>query len=270
MGTHNSGIYLDTVSCYDRVNRVWHNPLGTLPMGLDHSNAIHMPKHVCNNQQPERVLITNFRNESYGDATCDVWAFDLPPRPNKKWYLFSPCPEGWVGRDAAGVVMANGGRLVLTLGGVHYHKKSQKSSTVFGDVVSFDVCTKKRTVIGNIGYERFALQSCASGSLNVVVTCGGQPHRKYMRHLYQYKKIHKKAKVPQSLYNFPYCSVNFFPWLLLQPRQGGSIDYGNMVQSKFTAIEQTFFGVNSTTIEGRVAISNVSTMIDNIAQASNL
>ena len=39
---------------------------------------------------------------------------------------------------------------------------------------AFDVCRKEWNVVGDLGMETFALQSTASDSLGVAVTCGGE------------------------------------------------------------------------------------------------
>ena len=83
-------------------------------------------------------------------------------------------------RDASGVVMANNGRYILNFGGTYRtraHTRGNRKSTKKGRtsmIRSFDVCRKEWNVIGDLGMKTFALQTAASDSLGVAVTCGGE------------------------------------------------------------------------------------------------
>mmetsp|Transcript_27246 Transcript_27246/g.109094 ORF Transcript_27246/g.109094 Transcript_27246/m.109094 type:complete len:230 (+) Transcript_27246:1202-1891(+) len=185
----------------------------------------------------------NFRSEHYGVAHKEVWAYDLDPHRDVdlaqlragdpsaqrqgEWYVFAsndaadgdtavdvdddPLALHYLheGRDAAGVVQANGGRcvvvgswrmrpplalsrpiakkkhassrrLVYNFGGMHrYLHSGPRNKTLYSplkQIREFDVCRRSWAERGNMGFRRFALQSCASHAFNVGITCGGQGH----------------------------------------------------------------------------------------------
>lgn len=82
-------------------------------------------------------------------------------------------------RDAAGLVLANGGRFLVNFGGVHYHYddfdlRSGFRRRDFSVIRAFDVCTKEWKKVGDLGVETYAIQSVASERWNLAFTCGGE------------------------------------------------------------------------------------------------
>ena len=82
-------------------------------------------------------------------------------------------------RDAAGLVLANEGRMLVNFGGVHYHYedyegKTRYSRRDFSVIRAFDVCTKTWSKVGDLGVESYAFQSVASEKWNLAFTCGGE------------------------------------------------------------------------------------------------
>jgi hypothetical protein len=190
-GSHVNGTYLADITCYDREHHVWNKPFGQLPYGLDHGNAALIEKGICHEDDPARVLIMNFRIEPYGQAHSEILAFDFPHEPlgarnasgADPWYIFAQNNDSErveMGRDASGVVVADGGRYIFNFGGIsciHYHQPEHKLPTTFDTVRVFDVCSRKWSNLDSLGLPLFAVQTCASQSLNVAVTCGGtSPH----------------------------------------------------------------------------------------------
>mmetsp|Transcript_133996 Transcript_133996/g.299502 ORF Transcript_133996/g.299502 Transcript_133996/m.299502 type:complete len:510 (+) Transcript_133996:57-1586(+) len=197
-GKHDTGTFLRTVACYDRESHIWNQPFGTLPLGADHANVVMTPPSVCNAGDPARVFFMNFRTRPYGGSRPEIYAFDMPSgnlgtgniSDSAGWYLYANSSRFYGnsrrqleedhGRDAAGIVMADGGRRILNLGGVWYDYPPGKEliprfrrPQPFSMIRSFDVCTRQWTNVGDLGVQLFALQSCASESLGVTITCGG-------------------------------------------------------------------------------------------------
>ena len=154
-GNHNSGRFLDSVRCFSRVSGVWHEPTARLPLAMDHGNAVLLPAGTCNPHDPPRVLLLNFRTHHYANQRTEVFAVDLDgsiadstsarqrwgasphanrPHANRphvnrslpEWYLFANDSDS-LPRDAAGVVLAASGRVILSFGGVYYARSHDRS-----------------------------------------------------------------------------------------------------------------------------------------------
>lgn len=225
-GGHSSGEFMDQVSCYDRVKEAWHHPLGSLPVGLDHANAWIVPEGRCGEDQPARIMVSNYRTEHYGTQSCDILAYDLPPSPEKSWYVFDKCPKDWPGRDAAGLVTTDQGRYVLTFGGVHYHGGGYMD--VYKDISLLDICTMDRkTNVGTLDLPRMALQTCASPSLGMTFSCGGQtdPHRNKKLRKLVHNGLTEKDDIKWSGLNVGVCTVNQFHTFTLDDKHEGSLTY---------------------------------------------
>lgn len=202
-GKHDSGEFLPQTQCYDRLRKRWWSPFGEMPFGLDHGNAAIIPSGTCKENDPARIIIMNFRTEPYGDIHPEVLAHDLPDdrwtldaletmdgEPNRKgkWYVYHNITDPFarledVPRDAAGIVVADGGRHILNFGGqAHDISKAEERRATgrkrhkikFNMIRSLDVCQKEWTKVGDMGLSTFALQSCASQRLQVAFTCGGE------------------------------------------------------------------------------------------------
>jgi hypothetical protein len=203
VGSHDSGIFQPYTICYDRLREKWWFPMGTLPYGIDHASIAVVPPSTCQNEDPGRIILLNYRDQPYGVPVSKMLAFDLPRdgwtieqlsspdfdmnQPGK-WYVHSDiahrgrfdktnCP-----RDASGVVVANGGRNLINFGGVFHiypggkyniKKLWRKKKHVFSNIRSYDVCEKKWETIGDLGIPTFALTTTASEELQIAVTCGG-------------------------------------------------------------------------------------------------
>eukprot|EP00980_Cylindrotheca_fusiformis_P000007 scaffold1_cov108-Cylindrotheca_fusiformis.AAC.7 len=234
-GPHDRGTFLPYTSCYDRKEEKWNHPFGRLPFGLDHGNALHLPAGVCNPADPERILILNFRTESYGTQRPEILAIDIPsssssspwtdeelasldPETPGKWYLYANISYTGRGdevnapRDASGTVFANNWRNIINFGGIHYHGHRQvrkqngelgaaRSMRRYSMVRKFDVCSKTFSKVGTLGVETFALQTSGSGKLNVAITCGGHTFT-------------RKTE------NSPWCMVNRIPGVQFQTNRG--------------------------------------------------
>lgn len=201
-GQHDSGEFLPQTQCYDRMRERWWSPFGGMPFGLDNGNAAIIPMGACNNSDPARIIIMNFRTEPYGDIHPEILAHDLADdrwtldqletmgsEPNRKgdWYIYHNITDPFarpvdVPRDAAGIVVTNGGHNVLNFGGQahdismdeHRATGRKRHKIKFSMIRSLDVCEKKWTKVGDMGLSTFALQSCASERLQVAFTCGGE------------------------------------------------------------------------------------------------
>lgn len=113
------------------------------------------------------------------------------------------------GRDASGVVTASGGRYIINIGGVAYtypdgHEGDfrHRHPHPFSDVRVLDVTDPSRwTKTGDISVPEFALQSCSSKELGVIITCGGASPVMY-----------RNREGPETIENsnMPYCMVNHF------------------------------------------------------------
>jgi len=201
-GQHDSGEFLPQTQCFDRMRERWWSPFGEMPFGLDHGNAAIIPRGTCSDGDPARVVIMNFRTEPYGDIHPEVFAHDLPDDrwtldqleamdrvPSRKgdWYIYHNITDPFnrpedVPRDAAGIVVTDGGRRILNFGGqahdisIAEHRATgrKRHKIKFNMIRSFDSCEKKWTKVGDMGLSTFALQSCASQRLQVAFTCGGE------------------------------------------------------------------------------------------------
>jgi hypothetical protein len=193
VGSHDKGVFTDTVSCYDRTRQRWHRPLPQLPIPADHLNAVHLPAGVaCDGggggkpiMQPERVVYLNFRNKSYTTARPEVFALDIVREASgaidvdgtgaKGWYLAGmSAPEPELTRDAAGIAVSPSGRFIFTFGGIHY-PKVRENYVVFADIIAIDTCTGRSVVLPehvDMRTPRFAVVSCDSPG-GSVITCGG-------------------------------------------------------------------------------------------------
>eukprot|EP00980_Cylindrotheca_fusiformis_P000005 scaffold1_cov108-Cylindrotheca_fusiformis.AAC.5 len=230
-GEHDKGTFLPYTSCYDREEQKWNHPFGRLPFGLDHGNALHLPAGICDPADPERILISNFRTEPYGTPHSEILAVDIPsspwtdeqlastgPETPGKWYLYANISytglddEVNAPRDASGTVFANNWRSIINFGGVHYHAQRHvigrrggkvlvKSKRKYSMVRKFDICNKTFSEVGRLGMETFALQSSASGKLNIAITCGG----------------HSRTRNHE---NSPWCLVNRIPGVQFQTDRG--------------------------------------------------
>ena len=189
LGSHDQGTFLPYASCYDRIRQKWWFPFGKMPLALDHGSISVTPKNACKKGDPSRLLILNFRTESYGVERSEMLGFDMPKElwtlselqtkgmeDSGPWYIYhnvtyndfedvanSP-------RDASGTVTMDQGRKILNFGGIHYHHGPHK---VYSVVRSFDVCNKEWSIVGDLGIENFALQTVASQELQICITCGG-------------------------------------------------------------------------------------------------
>lgn len=242
-GKHDSGKFLDLVSCYDRRRQRWHWPFPRLPIPLDHPNAVVLPAGRCSAGSPSRILIMNFRTRPYGGQHHpEVLAMDLVQRPQTPdssgrsgkatalmagangWYIFSNRSGGGAtqhGRDAAGVATAEDGRYVVNFGGVWYDYPIGHEGDVrfrrpkpFSEVRSLDTCSPARGWVhkGSLGFGLFALQSCASHRLNLAFTCGGVGDV-----MWQNKTLYNRTRG-----NFPRCLVNRLPRMHMDTRGFGS------------------------------------------------
>ena len=76
VGAHDEGLFTGAVSCYDRAARTWHRPLPQLPVPADHLSVVRVPAGVncggVDGEEPERLLVLNFRKEPYGLASTEV------------------------------------------------------------------------------------------------------------------------------------------------------------------------------------------------------
>lgn len=202
VGSHDKGMFTDTVSCYDRARQRWHRPLPQLPIPADHVSVVRLPADtVCDGDgddragskasappitYPERVVYLNFRNKSYTTARPEVFALDIvrdarsgaidtTATAAKGWYqagLSASDPD--LTRDAAGVAVSPSGRFIFTFGGIHY-PKVRENYVVFKDIVAIDMCAGRSFVLdheADMSIPRFAVVTCASPSGDAV-TCGG-------------------------------------------------------------------------------------------------
>lgn len=92
-GTHDAGLFLKTINCYDRVKQAWSRPFADLPRGMDHVSLTRIPAGACAATDPEKLLITNFRTTHYGGHDDTMYTYALPPAPGKQWTLWAT-PNG--------------------------------------------------------------------------------------------------------------------------------------------------------------------------------
>jgi hypothetical protein len=202
-GTHDSGKFLATTTCYDRLRKKFWFPFGRLPFGLDHGSISFIPKGTCHESDPAKLVILNYRTHAYGTQRTEMLGFDVPEngwtleelqsdryrmQETGNWYIFANISYAYhnddpqdfrlnAPRDASGTVTANKGRNILNFGGVHYHDDQTKKrvKSVFSVIRSFDVCTptKRWSLVGDLKLPSFALQTVASQKLQLAITCGG-------------------------------------------------------------------------------------------------
>jgi hypothetical protein len=226
-GNHDTGTFLPYISCFDRLRSRWVYPLANLPVGMDHLSVAVIPTGTCKNNEPGRILVFNYRTQAYSTQRhAEILAYDLPPNGwtveqldsssaleddregtnlrGNGWYVWAnhtfDGPEDTVNapRDASGVVLANGGRSIVNIGGVNYirnpdWKKGQKNNnknqqkrkkgnrggpktlaTWYSTVRELDVChTRSWKKVADLGVETFALMAAASTGLNAAFFCGG-------------------------------------------------------------------------------------------------
>lgn len=234
-GSHNTGTFLPYASCYDREAKKWNHPFGRMPFGFDHGSVVHLPSGICDPDDPERMLIFNYRLKSYGAQRPEIMAFDLPfsghwsdeelatldMETPGAWYLYAnishagELDEVNAPRDASGLAIANDYRNVINFGGVHYYDhrpfknadgtvKTIMDRARFSTVRSLDVCVKEWSKVGDIGARLFAVQTGVSGSANVAITCGGH--------------LDKAANQ-----NNPWCFVSRIPGVQFQANRGCTV-----------------------------------------------
>jgi hypothetical protein len=197
IGRHDSGGFVPYSACFDRVREKFWFPFGKLPLAFDHGSISFVPKSTCHAGDPARLVILNFRTESYGTQRSEMMGYDMPDNgwtlehlekltmeDAGSWYFFANIsytgPEDVANcpRDASGTVVLNGGRNILNFGGIFYDfPNGEFRSTKFSTIRSFDVCDKEWTVVGDLGLQVFALQTCASQDLQLCITCGGEARR---------------------------------------------------------------------------------------------
>eukprot|EP00562_Extubocellulus_spinifer_P013492 CAMPEP_0178540048 /NCGR_PEP_ID=MMETSP0697-20121206/827_1 /TAXON_ID=265572 /ORGANISM="Extubocellulus spinifer, Strain CCMP396" /LENGTH=439 /DNA_ID=CAMNT_0020172375 /DNA_START=331 /DNA_END=1646 /DNA_ORIENTATION=- len=192
--SHESGKFLPYSSCYDRLRERWWFPFGKLPMAFDHGSVAFIPPRRCQENDPGRIIILNFRTESFGTQRSEMMAYDLPGggwdleqlqgldmEESGSWYIYTnvsyggPTDRANCPRDASGGITANNGRDIVNFGGIYYDfPNGNFRATRFSTIRSFDVCKKTWTVVGDLGVQTFAVQTTASEELQISVTCGGE------------------------------------------------------------------------------------------------
>lgn len=190
-GKHDNGIFRSNISCWDRVGGHWHYPFPNFPVGFDHGSIIHIPPSTCSEgvQLAGKIIITDFRTESYGEGSTKFWALDLETESSGNvkaignWYILgqrSPDPCGFAGVNAGGFALSGDGRFLYTFGGrtkVHCIEKDSGCSermraVISNEVSAFSLCHLKHIrYIDFLSIGRFALKSCSGDG--VYVTCGG-------------------------------------------------------------------------------------------------
>lgn len=238
-GSHDTGTFLPYSACYDREAEKWHFPFGRMPFGFDHGSIVHLPPGVCDPSDPARILIFNFRTETYGKQRPEMLAFDIPSdawSPEEdysmdaetpgKWYIFANIShsgaedEANAPRDASGLAIANNWRNFINFGGIHYHghhnfTEPDGSLSLrfthrrYSTIRSFDVCSRTWSKVGDMGVRVFAVQTGVSANLNLAITCGG----------------HIDAKRNN---NNPWCIASRIPGMQLQANQGCSVTNGQI------------------------------------------
>ena len=141
-GNHDTGRFLDTVRCYDRVAQRWRAVFPRLPVAFDHGNALLMPAAACEPGGAARVLILNTRSTHYENLgsgrRSEVFAHDLTAdgRPAAGgWYVYAndTSPSHTTqSRDAASAVLSPDGKWLLNFGGVFYHTEPARKTDVSG------------------------------------------------------------------------------------------------------------------------------------------
>jgi hypothetical protein len=77
-GTDDSGKFLATTTCYDRLRKKFFFPFGRLPFGLDHGSISCIPKGTCHESDPAKLIILNYRTHAYGLQRTEMLGFDVP------------------------------------------------------------------------------------------------------------------------------------------------------------------------------------------------
>ena len=179
-GSHDRGVFLNTISCYDRERKVFTHPFGELPIAGDHHNIIHVPPGRCNNTLPEMLLYLNFRGKPYAAESKEIYAKNISRDadgrvlPKGEWFLFlnDSKAQPW---DAGGLVFGPSGRYLYNFGGTHHilvgrHKRRKGLAT--NKVRALDLCTPKWIFnVATLDSKRFALTSCKTEDF--AFTCGG-------------------------------------------------------------------------------------------------
>lgn len=179
-GKHDKGIFLDTISCYDRVKKTYIHPFGVLPSPADHENIIHVPPRSCGKESSEMFLFLNFRSQAYGDEKSEIYALNVSRDkdgkviPGSDWYLYSNDISSRP-RDASGFILGPEGRFLFNFGGVRYTRvgpRKRKKGRATDEIRAFDLC-KKRWIpnVATLDSRRFALLTCSSNEFTY--TCGG-------------------------------------------------------------------------------------------------
>ena len=185
-GTHDNGVFLKTISCYDRERQVFTHPFGELPIAGDHHNIIHVPPGRCDNKLPEMLLYFNFRNKPYAAESKEIYAKNISRDadgrvlPEGDWFLLLNDSKAQPS-SAGGLVFGRSGRYLYNFGGTHHivvgKRKTQKALAT-NKVRAFDLCTTKWIYnVAKLDTKRFALTSC--GTKNFAFTCGGDVSRGY-------------------------------------------------------------------------------------------
>eukprot|EP00980_Cylindrotheca_fusiformis_P000010 scaffold1_cov108-Cylindrotheca_fusiformis.AAC.10 len=187
-GEHDEGAFLPYTACYDRVEEEWHHPFGRLPTGLDHGNLVHVPSLVCGGNDPERLLLFNYRTQVEGLLSSKILAFNLPMdgwssedsiemdvETAGNWYTYADIEfelgdEVNTPRDSSGVALANRGKKVLNFGGIKIRGNKQRK---YSSVRSFDVCEKTWSIVGDMGLRVNGIATSVSSKGNFAVSCGG-------------------------------------------------------------------------------------------------
>lgn len=185
-GKHDKGVFLRTISCYDRQKEVFTHPFGELPAAGDHHNLIHVPPGSCDNSLPEMLLYLNFRAKAYADESTEIHALNLTRDatgkliPGGEWYLFANDKKAKP-RDASGFILGPSGRYLFNFGGTHYMTvgpRKRRKGRATNEIRSLDLCTRKWiNKVGTLDSKRFALMTCSSKEFSY--TCGGDMTRQY-------------------------------------------------------------------------------------------
>ena len=180
-GAHDAGVFLDTISCYDREKKIFTHPFGELPIGGDHHNIVHVPPGQCDSTLPEMLLYLNFRGKPYAAESKEVYARNITRDvngkviPEGKWFLFlnDSKAQPW---DAGGLVFGRSGRFLYNFGGTHHlprpKHKSKGKGVATDKVRALDLCGPRWIFnIATLDSVRFAIKSCANNEF--AYTCGG-------------------------------------------------------------------------------------------------
>ena len=185
-GKHDKGVFLKTISCYDREKEEFTHPFGELPSAGDHHNLIHVPAGSCEESLPEMLLYLNFRAKAYGDESTEIYAQNITRDAEGKvkttgeWFLFANDKKAKP-RDASGFILGPSGRYLFNFGGTHYMTvgpRKRRKGRATNEIRSLDLCTRKWiNKVGTLDSKRFALMTCSSKEFSY--TCGGDMTRQY-------------------------------------------------------------------------------------------